>query len=294
MLENNSLTVIIPAFNEAENLKIILPPLIKLCEENNWKIILVDDGSTDKTKEVLSTYNNHDLLKLIHHKLNKGYGAAIKSGILACETEYIITIDADGQHNINDITNLFTCLIQHDTDMVVGSRKGLRSASFSRRIGKSLIRTIAKILMNVPVHDLNSGMKTYRSDLARKYINLAPDTMSFSDIITLIFISNRHLVMEEPITVTKRLKGKSTIRIDTAFHTIMEVINIVILFNPMKIFLPLSLICLLAGFGVGLPLLLNGQGISTGSLLGIFAGIIFFLLGLIAEQLSLIRRNQSK
>ena len=72
----------------------------------------------------------------------------------------------------------------------------------------------------------------------------------------------------------------------------MEVINIVILFNPMKIFLPLSLLCLVTTAAWGIPLLAMGRGLSIGSLLGIIVGILFFLLGLIAEQLSLLRRNQ--
>jgi hypothetical protein len=180
-----------------------------------------------------------------------------------------------------------------DADMIVGSRKGIRSASNSRRIGKSIIRIIARMLMYVPVHDINSGMKIFRTDLARKYIHLAPDTMSYSDIITLIFINNRHLVLEEPIMITTRLKGKSTISVETAFQTVMEIINIVILFNPAKIFLPLSFICLIAGLVIGLPILINGHGVSIGSLLCIFAGIIFFLLGLVAEQLSMIRRKSN-
>jgi glycosyltransferase involved in cell wall biosynthesis len=285
------LSVIIPAFNEADNLKIILGPLIALCKQNNWKIIIVNDGSSDSTKEILGTFPVSGNFTVINHKLNKGYGAAIKSGILACETEYIITIDADGQHRLEDIDKLYKCLKATDADMVVGSRKGHKPASYSRGIGKSLIRMIAKMLMTVPVHDLNSGMKIYRTDLARSYIHLAPDTMSYSDIITLIFINNRHLVVEEPIINTARLKGKSTIGIETLFQTVMEILNIVILFNPLRIFLPIALICFIIGAGVGLPILIHGHGVSTGSLLGIFAGIIFFLLGLIAEQLSLIRRN---
>jgi glycosyltransferase involved in cell wall biosynthesis len=293
MDEMCKLSIIIPAFNEAENLKIILPPLIVLSGQNHWNIIIVNDGSGDNTKEVLETFHVPDHLTVIHHKLNKGYGAAIKSGILACKTEYAITIDADGQHRFEDIEKLFTCLKTRDADMVIGSRKGIKSASYSRGIGKSLIRRIAKMLMNVPIHDINSGMKIYRTELAKKYICLAPDTMSYSDIITLIFIYNRHLVLEEPIMIAGRLKGKSTIRIETAFQTVMEIINIVILFNPSKIFIPLSLLCFLAGVGFGLPILIKGHGVSTGCLLGIFAGIIFFLLGLIAEQLSLIRKNRS-
>ncbi|MEI6899498.1 MAG: glycosyltransferase family 2 protein [Bacteroidota bacterium] len=292
------LTVIIPSFNEAENLEIILPPLLNLCKKNNWKVIIVNDGSVDSTREILGSFNtpSHEGrepgVRLIHHKLNKGYGAAIKSGIAACDTEYCITIDADGQHRLEDIERLFDCIKSKDADMIVGSRKGSKSASYSRGIGKIIIRFIARILMHVPVQDINSGMKACRTELAKKYLHLVPDTMSYSDIITLIFINNRHLVLEEPISITPRLKGKSTIRVETAFQTVMEIINIVILFNPAKIFLPISGFFLITGIVVGLPILIAGRGVSTGSMLGITAGIFFFLLGLVAEQLSALRKNR--
>lgn len=293
MPEAGQLTVIIPAYNEGENLIIILPQLINYCEQQNWKIIIVNDGSTDKSKEVLSNIPVSDSFKIIHHKLNKGYGAAIKTGIANCDTEYCITIDADGQHRIEDIEKMFTVLKSKDADMVVGSRKGIKSASYARGIGKSIIRALAKMLMYVPIHDLNSGMKIYRTKLAQKYIHLTPDTMAYSDIITLVFINNRHLVLEEPILISDRLKGKSTIGMQTAFQTVMEIINILVLFNPMKIFLPISLITLILTLAWGVPLILKGNGVSTGTLLGFISAVIFFVLGLIAEQLSLIRRIQN-
>ncbi|MFZ4522230.1 MAG: glycosyltransferase family 2 protein [Bacteroidales bacterium] len=286
------LTVIIPAFNEVENLEKFLPPMIDHCRENNWRIILVNDGSTDLTKVYLRNFAQESLLTVIHHKLNKGYGAAIKSGIKACETEYLITFDADGQHYLEDIDKLRRCLVDNDADMVVGSRKGLKSSSHFRGFGKSIIRLIANIMMTVPVHDINSGMKIYRTDLAKKYLYLTTDTMSFSDVITLVFINNRHLVLEEPINIKERTTGKSTIGFQTAFQTVMEILHIVILFNPMKIFLPLSMVCFFLTGIWGTPLLLEGRGLSIGSLLGVIMGILLFLLGLIAEQLSLIRRNQ--
>jgi glycosyltransferase involved in cell wall biosynthesis len=292
MLPDIRLTVIIPAYNEAENLEVFLPVLIGHCREKNWKIILVNDGSIDRTKEYLQTLAEEPILTVIHHKLNKGYGAAIKSGIDACETDYLITFDADGQHDLEDIDKLHNCLVANDADMVVGSRKGLKSSSHLRGIGKWMIRLIAHIMMTVPVHDLNSGMKIYRTDLAKKYLYLTTDTMSFSDVITLVFINNRHLVLEEPIRINKRARGTSTIGLQTAFQTVMEIIHIVILFNPMKIFLPLATLCFIVTMLWGIPLALQGRGVSTGTLLGIVASLLFFLLGLITEQLSLIRRNQ--
>ena len=286
------LTVIIPAFNEAANLEVFLPQLINHCRENNWQIILVNDGSRDQTREYLKIHEQEPVLTILHHKLNKGYGAALKSGIRACSTEYLITFDADGQHALDDIDKLFQMIVGQDADLIVGSRKGVKTSSYYRGIGKVFIRYLAKILMTVPVYDLNSGMKIYRTELAQKYLILLPDTMAFSDIITLVFINNRHLVLENPITIKPRLQGKSAIGIETAFQTIMEIIHIVILFNPMKIFLPLSLLCLILSGIWGVPLIYMGRGISIGCLLGIVTGILIFFLGLIAEQLSAIRKNK--
>ncbi len=290
----SELSVIIPAYNEAENLPIILPNLIKFCEQYNWKIIIVNDGSKDNSRDVLKPFQNSDHFSVIHHKLNKGYGAAIKSGIQSCDTEYAITIDADGQHRNEDIEKLFIAMKANDADMIVGSRKGTKSATFMRGIGKSIIRFTAKLMITVPIHDINSGMKIYRTELAKQYLHLTPNSMPFSDIITLIFISNRHLVLEEPILVKDRLKGESTIGMQTAFETLMEIINIIFLFNPMKIFLPVSLITIVITLLWGIPLILEGRGISVGTVLGLISAIIFFFLGLIAEQLTLIRKNQKQ
>jgi glycosyltransferase involved in cell wall biosynthesis len=294
MYELNKLTVIVPAFNEAVNLEHFLPQVIEYCRKKQWTLIIVDDGSTDGTKAILQQIPQTESVKILSHKLNRGYGAAIKTGLLACLTEYAITFDADGQHSLPDIEKLLSLILDRDADLVVGSRQNSKSGSYYRGVGKFIIRTLAKILMTVPIHDLNSGMKIYRTDLAKKYLCLAPDTMAYSDIITLIFINNRHLVLESPIEVRERKHDKSKIGIDTAFHTIMEIINIVVLFNPMKIFLPLSLISFIAAGFWGIPLILKGHGISTGSQLGVIMGILLFMLGLIAEQLSLIRRNQNR
>ena len=294
MEEFHNLTIIVPTFNEAQSLAQFLPGLLEYCDQRQCQLILVDDGSTDSTKEMFSRITPSQRIQVLHHKLNRGYGAAIKNGLMACHTEYAITVDADGQHSLEDIARLYDLIRSRDADLVIGSRINDKTGSYYRGFGKIIIRNLAKLLMTVTVHDLNSGMKLYRVDLVRNYLNLAPDTMAFSDIITLVFLNNRHLVLEEAIKVHKRKLGKSKIRLETAFHTIMEIINIVILFSPMKIFLPLSLICFLSALTWGVPLMIRGHGVSAGSLLGIITGILFFMLGLIAEQLSLIRRNQNR
>ena len=113
--------------------------------------------------------------------------------------------------------------------------------------------------------------------------------MAFSDVITLIFIKKRHLVLEHPITIKKRATGKSTITTFTAIQTVLEIINITMLFNPLRIFLSLSVLCIGFGFAWGIPILLRARGVSVGAMLAIVTGLLFFFIGLIAEQLSSMR-----
>jgi hypothetical protein len=108
----------------------------------------------------------------------------------------------------------------------------------------------------------------------------------------LTFISQRDLVLEIPISVRTRRTGKSTIGLRTAFDTIIEIVNITLLFNPLKIFLPASFLCMLVGFGWGLPFALAGRGVSVGAMLAIVLGALFFVIGLLASQLSAIRMER--
>ena len=284
------LTVVVPAYNEAHSLPKLLKELNPFCKNNNWKLILINDGSKDNTKQILNEFIEDQEFEIIHHKVNRGYGGAIKSGIKNAKTKYCVTIDADGQHNLGDVEILFKKMIETDADLIVGNRKGNSTSGWFRELGKSIIRSVAKIMMPLKIYDINSGMKMYDTKLAKQYIQLCPDGMAFSDIITLIFIFKRNLVLEVPIIINKRMAGESTISYRTAFDTVMEIINIVILFNPMRIFLPLSFTFLFASILWELPILFKGNGISIGALLGFITGLIFFLLGLIAEQLGNIRR----
>jgi len=114
--------------------------------------------------------------------------------------------------------------------------------------------------------------------------------MAFSDVITLAFIKQRNLVLEQTITVKPRVAGKSTINTYTAFETIMEILNIAVLFNPLRVFLPISLLCILFGLIWGISrLLMIGHGVSVGAMLAIVTGLIFFVLGLLANQISAMR-----
>lgn len=289
----NDLTIVIPAYNEEQALASFLPMLLDYCRKTGCQLIIVNDGSKDGTKELLNRYAEPAFFNPIHHKVNRGYGGAIKSGINATKTSLVITIDADGQHRLEDVTALYDALLRNDADMVIGRRKKHKESLY-RKTGKALIRFIAGLLMPISIHDLNSGMKIYVTSLVKNYMHLCPDNMALSDIITLIFINQRHLVLEHPITVVPRTSGTSTISIKTAFDTVLEIVHVVTMFDPMRLFFPPALFFLLFSAVWGIPILLRGEGVSVGTLFLFVTGLIFFFLGLLAEQLALIRKNLNR
>lgn len=286
--EESLLTVIVPVYNEAESLPALLEELLPYCRARNWQVIFVDDGSRDASAEILRAHESSPRVRVVHHKLNRGYGGAIKTGLLQADTPYAVTIDADGQHNIGDVQALLGLALEKDADLVVGNR-GRQAGGFWRGMGKRLIRAFAGLLLPLSVRDLNSGCKLYATRLAQKYLPICPDSMAFSDVITLIFIQKRHLVLEQPISIRPRRAGRSTISARTAFQTLMEIVHIAMLFNPLRIFLPLAALCVTFGIGWGLPILLRGRGVSVGSMLAIVTGLLFFVIGLIADQLAATR-----
>jgi glycosyltransferase involved in cell wall biosynthesis len=283
------LTVIVPFYNEEQSIPEVVPALVEFCRGHNWKVLCVDDGSTDGTPRLLAEYENLPDVRVVRHKLNRGYGGALKTGILESDTPYAVTVDGDGQHDPQDVEKIFAFALERDADMVVGWRDRPQNVSWYRELGKSIIRGFTRLLMPLPIHDLNSGFKLYRTELAKRYVPLCPDSMAFSDIITLIFINQRNLVLETPITIQQRRAGQSTINTYTAVETVMEIINLALMFNPLRVFLPLSAVCILVGLGWGIPFLVMSRGVSVGSMLAIVTGLLFFVIGLIASQLAALR-----
>ncbi len=283
------LSVVVPIYNEAFCLPTLLEELIPYCHERNWKLILVNDGSSDDTSIILKQYEEAPGISILHHKLNRGYGGALKTGLLEADTPYTLTMDADGQHELNDIDALLKVTLEQDADMVVGKRGKSGHSGLYRNIGKWFIRRFAALLMPIHISDLNSGFKLYNTGLVQRYLSICPDSMAFSDIITLIFIKKRHAVLEHSITIKQRAAGKSTINTFTAIQTFMEIINIAMLFNPLRIFLPVSIFCIGFGLAWGIPIMLRARGVSVGAMLAIVTGLLCFFFGLIAEQLSAMR-----
>jgi glycosyltransferase involved in cell wall biosynthesis len=286
---NQDLTVVIPVYNEAQSLAHFLPELIKTCKAKKWQVVFVNDGSKDDSARVLAQFENVSFVRVMHHKVNRGYGGALKTGLSSAKTHYVVTMDGDGQHQISDLEAIHKFAIKNDADMVIGTRLEMEHVNLYRELGKWIIRTFTRILVPMPVKDLNSGFKLYRTRLVHRYLHLCPDSMAFSDVITLLFLNQGLLVLEIPISVRKRIAGFSSISTHTAFQTIIEILGLAMLINPLRIFLPLSIFCVAVGLLWGIPIVIAGRGVSVGAMLAIVLGSLFFFLGLIASQLAAIR-----
>lgn len=294
-MQTSDLTLVIPAYNEEASLRQFLPELLSFCEQYGSQLIIVDDCSTDGTAALLDEAAAvHPFLRVHHHKVNRGYGGALISGLQLSETKYSVTMDADGQHRLTDVLSLYEMQHRTDADLVVGCR-GRDSGGGSglyRAMGKKLIRFIAgRLVDNMLISDLNSGMKLYDTRLAQRYLRLCPDGMAFSEVIALIFIQQKHLVVETPIEVVPRRDGKSTINTMTALDTMLQIINIVMVFNPMRIFLPVGGIMIAFGLLWAIPFLIRGTGLSSVSMMAMTAGLLLIMMGLLAEQLAQIRKK---
>ena len=292
MNDTPQLTVVIPCYNEASNIPVVIPEILEHCRRRNYLLIVVDDGSRDDSWKLLQQFVG-DRLTLLLHKMNRGYGGALKTGLAAARTPWAVTVDSDGQHRTEDVDRLFALAQENGADLLIGQRPKM-SSGWYRSLGKRLILGFSRLLLNHSIRDLNSGMKLYYLEEARPYFPLCPDTMAFSDIIVLLMLCDRRLVLESPIQVAPRVSGKSTIGIHTAVDTLNEILNISMLICPQKVFSAVAFLLFIAGVGWGIYTFLRSGVITSAVTLLLLGTGICFSLGLLGEQLAWISRRLYK
>ncbi len=280
------LSVIIPVFNEKENIENFLSEIIEFCKgfSFRYEIIVVDDGSTDGTAEILSAFKS-EVLKVIHHKHNIGNGGAVKTGIRNAEGEYVIMIDGDGQHYPEDIGRILEKL-EEGYHLVVGARDSKSQASFFRALGNAVYNKLASYVADFEIKDLTSGLRGAKRSLISKFLYMFPNGFSYPSTSTLAFLKVGYSLAYIPITTRKR-KGKSKIRIIRDGLKFFKIIaKITTLFSPMKIFFPVSVLLFISAIIHFLyRLFVSGKyTLFTGIL--ILSSIFTLLMGLISEQVS--------
>ncbi|RKY58655.1 MAG: glycosyltransferase family 2 protein [Candidatus Neomarinimicrobiota bacterium] len=280
-MSNLPISIIIPSYNEADGISSILHCLSSRFTDS--EIIVIDDGSTDRTPEILRQFD----IKVISHSINKGYGASLKSGIKAATNENLIFMDSDGQHRAEDIPRLISAIDAND--MIVGARTPASHRPIGRRPGKIILTWLAQILSGRKIPDLNSGFRAVKKSVLVKYLHLLPQGFSASTTMTLIFMTRGYSVKFIPISTEKRI-GKSTVKpIRDGFGTILTILRLITLINPLKIFFPSSLFLILIGIIWSIPYLVNGKGLTVASLFLMLSGVLIFFMGMIADQISQMR-----
>ena len=281
-------TVVVPVYNEEDAVRISLDRIRDLKMHEKYEFLYIDDGSEDSTYDIIRQYP----VKAIRHTANKGYGAALKTGIRHASGAKLISMDGDGQHDPKYIEEIDGLL--DDYDMVIGERTAGSFQVKRRKAGKKIIRKVGEILVEQKLPDYNSGYRGFHADQIRTMLHIMPNGFSFSTTSTLAYLKEGYNIATLPIEVGKRIGRKSNVRLmKDGTKTFMLIFRIIMLFNPMKVFLPASITIFLAGFGFGLYGYLVFSRFSNGAIVLTVLGMFLFFIGLLADQIAIMNRMKN-
>lgn len=289
----SDVTIIIPAYNEALGIKGTLSELnendlLKQCE-----ILVIDDGSSDNTYNIVNEIG-YENTHCIRHKKNKGYGGAIITGCKSSTRNIVCWYDADGQHRPEDLVAVIQCLHNEQLDYCIGVRGKDSHCDKSRKLGKIILKIIVNILAKEKMNDFNSGMRAFRKSILVRYLSLLPKRFGASTVTSFIMQEENYTGGEVPIIVRKRI-GKSTVRqFRDGMRTLQLIMNIIILFRPREVFGTIGIASVFIGLVYGIVSALTQKlGIPVLSAIIIIFGIQTLFFGIISGQISQLRLEGS-
>ncbi len=277
-----AISVIIPAFNEESAALLVAQEARELLMQHDYRveIIVVDDGSTDETASVALGSG----ARVLQHRRNRGYGAALKTGITAATHDVIAIIDADGTYSPKYLPSMLEELER--ADMVVGARIGREvHIPFIRLPAKWVLRRLADYVSGSRIPDLNSGLRVFRRDMAMQYFPILPNQFSFTTTITLAMLCDNYAVSYIPIDYQKR-KGKSKIVPWDAGSFAILILRMAMLFRPLRVFLPIAIVCLLYGVGKMSVDLTRDPNISASAIFAFISALLLVLIGMLGDAIA--------
>ena len=275
-----TLSIILPAKNEAEGLRGTLPALKAAYPEA--EIIVVDDGSTDATAQIAAEQG----ARVLSSPYSMGNGAGIKRGARAATGEVLVFMDADGQHGAEHVRVLLEKL-DEGYDMVVGARDRSGQANVHRGLANAFYNSLASWMTGHRIADLTSGFRAVRADKFREFLHLLPNGFSYPTTSTMAFFRSAYPVAYVPIPVAKRVGNGSHIRpFKDGVRFLLIIFKIASLYSPLKLFAPTAAAFFLAALGwYGFTFAMQGRLTNMSTLL-FSAAVIVFLIGLISEQIT--------
>ena len=287
MMEQKTVSIVIPAYNEAQTIGVIVRDIQTRYPE--FEVIVINDGSTDETARIAKEAG----AIVYSHPYNIGNGAAIKSGVRIASGEILLLMDGDGQHLPEDIGPLLAHFPEYD--MVVGARRKGHYASWIRGLGNRIYNWFASYVAKFQVMDLTSGFRAIKADLARNLLYLLPNTYSYPTTMTLGVLRSGRSVKYVTIQGETRKKGKSHIKFTRdGIRFFMIIIKICALYSPLRIFLPVSFFLFFVGLSYYLYTYFTWGRFTNMSALLFTTSIIIFMMGLVSEQICQMRFERSE
>jgi glycosyltransferase involved in cell wall biosynthesis len=278
------ITVLMPALNEEQSIGQTVGEIKKLYPD--FEILVVDDGSTDQTREEAVKAGAN----VWKHPYNIGNGAAIKTGLRYASGDWVIMMDADGQHKPADIAKLLE--YKDDYDMVVGARTRSSETSWHRDLANMFYNWLATYVTKYKIEDLTSGFRLVRSERIHKYIYLLPNTFSYPSTVTLAYLRSGLSIKYVPIQ-TRARKGKSKIKLfQDGIRFFLIITRIATLFSPFRVFLPVSGLFFVTGVSYYLFTYITLHRFTNMSALLLSSSVIVFMMGLVSEQISQMRYDR--
>ena len=279
------ISIIIPVFNEADKLSELLNA-IRALRLASSEIIVIDDGSTDGSSDVAMNAGAN----VVRHPYNIGNGAAIKTGIRAAHGRLLVFMDGDGQHKPQDIPKLLVQAKHYH--MVVGARAKGSKRRFHRYAANVVYNLLASYVTRFSVKDLTSGFRLLSRLDALRFIDLLPNTFSYPTTLTLAFLRSGFTVKYVPIQTLYR-SGQSKISLVTdGVRFLLIITKIATLFAPFRVFLPVSGFFFFTGIGYYIYTYVTQGRFTNMAALLLTTAVIVFMLGLVSEQIALLRMEQ--
>jgi len=208
-----SLSVFFPTYNEEKSIKKTVENAVQFLQgmDINWEVIIVNDGSRDKTKEIAEGLSrDNKRIRVINHQTNRGYGAAFKSGFYSAKYSWIAFTDSDGQFDFSEIENFFKKQKDTNADLVIGYYKK-RMVSLSKIITSRIWETAVMFLFGLSVKDIDCGFKLVSKKVFEKIPPLESERGAFISSEFLIKTKKSGFkIAEVAVTHYPRTAGKGT------------------------------------------------------------------------------------